>query len=71
MQYFEIRLKGRLDESWADWFDDFVISYEGIDVMVLSGTVRDQPALFGLLLKIRDLGLVLISIRSKDNANSN
>jgi hypothetical protein len=69
MQTFEIKLKGRLDEGWADWFDDFSISYEGSDVTVLFGTVCDQPALFGLLLKIRDLGLVLISIRSKDNAN--
>jgi hypothetical protein len=69
MQNFEIRVKGRLDDSWADWFDNFVISYEGSDITVLSGFVRDQPALFGLILKIRDLGLTLISVRSKENAN--
>ena len=59
---YEIRVKGKLGEMWADWFDDFEIRFEK-DITILSGQVPDQAALHGLLNKIRDLGLTLLSIQ--------
>ena len=59
---YRIRVKGRLDERWSDWFNGFTISYPAEDETLLSGPVRDQAALHGMLAKIRDLGLSLLSI---------
>ena len=58
---YEIRVQGALDSSWSDWFDDFSITVQG-DETVLVGTVVDQAALHGILAKINDLGLSLISV---------
>lgn len=68
MQYdpsapYEIRLQGHLDTRWSDWFDGLTISLEDTGNTCLSGPVADQSALHGLLAKIRDLGLPLISLR--------
>lgn len=60
-QHYEIRIKGRLGENWSDWFDGFTV-FEEKDVTVLTGAVVDQSALFGVLARIRDLNLGLISI---------
>jgi hypothetical protein len=58
---YQIRVKGILDPSWSDWFDGFtIISSE--DETELTGLVADQAALFGMLTKINDLGLTLISV---------
>ena len=66
MQTVEIRVKGRIDEHWSDWFDDLAISYDEGET-VLSGQVADQSALYGLLAKLRDLGLALVSVRHIDS----
>ena len=59
---YHIRLKGTLDSSWSDWFDGFTITVEG-DESILIGVVCDQSALHGILAKINDLGLSLISVK--------
>ena len=61
---YHIRVKGHLDKKWADWFEGFVMTSRGDDETLLSGAVMDQAALHGLLTKIRDLGLVLITVES-------
>ena len=62
MQRVEIRVKGQIDEHWSDWFDDLTITHTDQDETILSGTVVDQAALYGLLAKLRDLGLPLLSV---------
>lgn len=59
---YQIRIKGHLTSQWADWFDEMTITLEGDGNTLLTGPVVDQAALHGLLKKIRDLGLTLISI---------
>jgi len=58
---YQIRLNGALDSSWSDWFDGFSISVEGNETL-LSGIVPDQSALHGILAKINDLGLPIVSV---------
>ena len=58
---YQIRLKGTLDSSWSDWFDGFTITAQG-DETLLTGVVPDQAALHGILAKINDLGLPIVSI---------
>jgi hypothetical protein len=60
--FYRIRVKGRLDQRWSDWFNGFVITYPSDDETLLDGRVADQAALHGVLAKIRDLGLSLLSI---------
>jgi len=60
---YHIRAKGLLDEKWTAWFDGFAISWIGQDETVLTGRVRDQAALHGILNKVRDLGLDLLLIK--------
>ena len=63
---YEIRLKGRLDARWAAWFDGLGLTHEGDGTTVIHGPVADQAALHGLLNKVRDLGLPLISVTRID-----
>jgi hypothetical protein len=58
---YQIRLKGTLDSSWSDWFGGFNITMEG-DETILVGVVPDQSALHGMLAKINDLGLPILSV---------
>jgi len=58
---YRIKLKGRLDPKWSDWFDQMEISTEGNET-ILTGSVVDQAALHGLLIRIRDLNLPLLSV---------
>ena len=58
---YRIRLKGHLNQKWSDWFGQMVISTEGSDT-ILTGSVADQAALHGLLNRIRDLNLALLSV---------
>ncbi len=58
---YQIRLDAVLDERWACWFDGFTFTYER-DETILTGQVVDQAALYGILVKICDLGVPLISI---------
>ena len=59
---YEIRLTGRLPERWAAWFDGLTVSQHGDGTTVISGPITDQAALHGLLQRVRDLGLPLISV---------
>ena len=59
---YQIRVRGILDEKWSDWFDGFTIIPQGDEETLLTGLVTDQAALHGLLGKIRDLGLPLLSV---------
>ena len=61
-QEYQIRIEGHLGNQWADWFDGFAITLEADGKTLLSGPVPDQPALYGLLRKVRDLGMPLISV---------
>ena len=62
--YYEIRLKGQLNARWADWFDGMTITLDNNGDTLLSGPVVDQAALHGLLKKVRDVGLTLLSVNS-------
>ena len=62
-QRYEIRLKGHLDARWTERFDGLTITLEDNGDTLLTGPVVDQAALHGLLKKVRDLGLSLISVR--------
>ena len=64
---YQIRVKGKLDEKWSDWFDGFTITPQASDETLLTGPVADQGALHGLLAKIRDLALPLLSIERVEN----
>ena len=59
---YEIRIKGHLDKRWAAWFEGLTITLEEDGDTLLTGPVVDQAALHGLLKKVRDLGLPLISV---------
>ncbi|GAP13580.1 hypothetical protein LARV_01335 [Longilinea arvoryzae] len=59
---YEIRLKGHLDSQWKDWFSGLTITLEENGTTLLSGPLADQAALHGLLKKVRDLGMPLVSI---------
>ena len=60
--WYEIRLKGHLDARWADRFEGLSFTHESDGTTILSGPVVDQAALHGLLKKVRDLGLPLLSV---------
>jgi len=62
---YEIRVAGVLDGRWSAWFDGLQINGQGEET-VMRGLLADQPALHGLLTKVRDLGLCLISVRRLD-----
>jgi len=61
-QFYEIRFEGHLDVHWADWFDTMSVTLEADGTTLISGPVPDQSALYGLLRRVRDLGLPLISL---------
>lgn len=59
---YEVRVEGVLEGSWSEWFEGLQIQNQGGDT-VLSGVLPDQPALHGILDKVRDLGLSIIAVR--------
>ena len=64
MSVYEIRVKGHLDPSWSEWFDGLQVTNEPNGEALLSGYIADQAALHGVLAKVRDLSLHLISVTS-------
>jgi len=59
---YQVRLKGHLDRQWTDWFGGLTITLEDNGDTLLTGLVTDQAALYGLLKKVRDLGIPLVSV---------
>ena len=66
---YQIRVLGLLDPQWADWFDGFAFAYVGAETW-LTGLVIDQAALHGLIDKLGDLGLVLLSLQRLEHDGS-
>ena len=64
---YQVRIEGELGEEWADWFGGSAISREKDGITLLTCAVADQAALDGLLRKLRDLGLPLISVNRIDD----
>ncbi|MEM6437357.1 MAG: hypothetical protein AAF773_26395 [Cyanobacteria bacterium P01_D01_bin.115] len=62
LEQYEICVKGHLARHWSDWFEGFEIALKDNGETLLSGPVVDQAALYGLLIKVRDLGLPLVSV---------
>jgi len=63
---YQIRVKGNLDRKWSDWFDGLTITPQANRETMLAGPVANQAALHGLLAKIRDLGLPLLSCQRRE-----
>ena len=61
--YCEIVVKGHLDMDWSEWFEGLTITHNDKGETILSGPIRDQAALYGILVKMRDMVLFLISVR--------
>jgi hypothetical protein len=61
-EYYEIKIKGHLDPRWSDWFAGLTVTRQVADETLLSGQLPDQSALHGLLERIRDLNITLISV---------
>ena len=68
---YVIRVKNHLDSHWENWFDGMTITHTGDGETILSGYVVDQSALHGLLAKIRNLNLILISVQKVDTDEEN
>ena len=62
MQHIEICIEGHLDLTWEDWLDGFTLIHDGQGKTILTGEVVDQAALYGIIAKLRDLGVELISV---------
>ena len=62
---FEIRVKGHLDQSWSDWLEGLDVKLLDDEQMLLSGQIRDQAALMGILTKLYNLNLTLISVSER------
>ncbi len=67
---YQIRIKGHLGQPWTDWFEGLTITLEDNGDTLLSGPVIDQAALYGLLKKVRDLGMPLVSVSPLDHSSS-
>ena len=63
---YEIRLTGHLDAHWTAWFDGLAVSHQSDGTTVISGPIPDQAALHGVLQRVRDLGLPLVSVHRLD-----
>ena len=68
---YEIRFKGHLDGRWAAWFDGLSLTHSSDGTTLIRGSVADQAALHGLLQKLRDLGLPLVSVTEINPAPRN
>jgi hypothetical protein len=66
MMRIEIRVKGQLDRKWSEWFGDLAIDDATPDETLLSGDIPDQAALYGIVSRLRDLGLQLCSLTTNE-----
>jgi hypothetical protein len=66
---YEIRLKGHLDARWVAWFDGLTLTQDNDGTTTVRGAIVDQAALHGLLQKVRDIGLPLVSVTRTDPEN--
>jgi hypothetical protein len=71
MQAVEIRVKEHLDAQWAEWLEGFSMTYTEQNETVLTGSITDQAALFGLIARLRDLGVKILAIRFGELSSSN
>jgi hypothetical protein len=67
---YQLRVDGHLDDHWSAWFSDLTVTHENDGTTSLSGPVADQAELHGLLVKVRDLGVTLMSVAVIDRSNS-
>ena len=65
----EIRVKGQINEQWSDWLGGLTISYSDPDETILTGTVPDQAALYGIISRLRDMGLSIHALSSEENVD--
>lgn len=63
---YEVRVVGRLDERWSEWFDGLVVDTDEDGTSTLTGPVADQAQLHGILARVRDVGATLLSCRALD-----
>jgi hypothetical protein len=66
MQQIEIRVKGQINQQWSEWFGGLDVSHPEPGDTILSGLVADQAALYGIIARLRDLGLSMCSLRSQE-----
>ena len=66
MQHVEICVKGKIDKTWSEWFTGFSITHTDQNETILIGEISDQAALYGIITKLRDLGLALKSVTPKE-----
>ena len=62
MQHVEVQVEGQIDQQWSEWLGNLTITHIGRDQTLLTGVVIDQGALYGILTKLRDLGLRLVTV---------
>jgi len=67
--FFEIHVKGQLDSKWSDWLEGLEVKFLDNGEMILSGTIRDQASLMGILNKLNRLNLTLISVSEVNQTN--
>ena len=69
MLYVKIQIKGQIDPNWSDWFEGLKITHAGGEVSILRGALQDQAELYGLLARLWNLRLELISLKVNDSQN--
>ncbi len=68
--YYQISVQGHVDSGWETWFDGLAITHDDGGTTLLSGEIEDQAALHGILVKIRDLGLILVTVQRVDKPHT-
>ena len=67
--FYQIRVEGHIEDSWSSWFEGMAIRHEESGETILVGTLADQAALHGVLMRIRDLGLSLVEVKRIENSS--